>query len=51
MLISINTQYFTNIGDLLFIINETDLQPVLKPVEQVHYFEGWGVSAKSTLCP
>ena len=25
-------------------------QPVSRPVEQVHYFEGWGVGAKSTFC-
>ena len=27
-------------------INKTGLQPVSRPVEQVHYFEGWGVGAK-----
>ena len=30
--------------------NKTGLQPVSRPVELVHYSEGWGVSAKSTLC-
>ena len=27
--------------------NEGVTNPVLRPVEQVHYFEGWGVGAKS----
>ena len=27
-------------------INKTDLQTVSRPVEQVQYFEGWGVGAK-----
>ena len=26
--------------------NKTGLQPVSRPVEQVYYFEGWGVGAK-----
>ena len=30
--------------------NKTGLQPVSRPVELVHYFEGWGVGAKLTLC-
>ena len=30
-------------------INKTGLQPVSRPVEQVHYFEGWGV-VQSKLC-
>ena len=25
---------------------KTGLQPVSRPVEKVHYFEGWGVGAK-----
>ena len=29
------------------MFNKTGLQPISRPVEQVHYFEGWGVSAKS----
>ena len=32
------------------ISNKTGLQPVSRSVEQVHYFEGWGVGAKPTLC-
>ena len=27
--------------------NKTGLQPVSRPLEQVLYFEGWGVGAKS----
>ena len=27
--------------------NKTGLQPASRPVEQVHYFEGWDVGAKS----
>ena len=31
------------------IFNKTGLQPVSRPVEQVHYFGGWEVSEKSSL--
>ena len=32
------------------ISNKTGLQPVSSSVKQFHYFEGWGVGAKPTLC-
>ena len=31
--------------------NKTGLQPVSRPVEQVHYFGGWVECAKSLWCP
>ena len=34
---------------LKIYLNKTGLQPVSRPVELVHYSEGWGVGAKSTL--
>ena len=34
---------------LQYKTNKTGLQPVSRPVELVHYSEGWGVGAKSTL--
>ena len=30
--------------------NKTDLQPIPRPVEQAHYFEGWLEDAKSLWC-
>ena len=30
--------------------NQTGLQPVSRPVEQAHYFEGWVKGCKSPFC-
>ena len=33
-----------------FIVNKTDLQPVSRPLEQVHYFRGVWVGSNSLWC-
>ena len=37
----------SNLSRDCYTENKTGLQPVSRPVELVHYSEGWGVSAKS----